>query len=707
MIKEQLHLLEAEKQRTLIEDFIELKKYEEALETAIIVYEESLANNRYEMICYCLYFFGLIEEKKSEYQKAMVYYKKSTVLSRKYGIKDCLVRALKKRGVIYWLNGRFNTAIAKYVEAIDVINAEPKLADQKPSLLNNVGLLYIEINEYDVAAQYFFDTIELAKKNNMELLLSTAYGNLASIYIKKESILKAKYYNRLSHQVSKKINDQVGMAITLAYDAMIMNFEGGEWSEIRTLFEKGLALLESTSDDIDLAEFLLNYGEAAVKSLEFEKAEELMGRIIQMTQENELILFEEKALKLLETIQAKQLRYEDAYGSLSRQYAIMEKSYDYLKRKTFQSIDKTHSTEEEESKINDLQKSIRTLKLLSEIGQKITACTQISSIYQILIDDAKEIFECDAFGIGVKNKDNLTIDYKYYDIDSYYETEISVYDEDYLMAQCIKMGEDIIAYNTKAQDNIMANSTYSDRLKNVLMHANNHTIIFCPIKFDNDTVGAITIQAKEQGKLTYVDLESLRVLASFIAIAFSNLNRAEELLVTNQKMEEASMIDGLTGVYNRHALGQYIGKEFIGMIEEKLPSTALMIDIDFFKQYNDNYGHVMGDKCLKRVCSSLRNCLSGYQHKLFRYGGDEFFIVIEKCGMDEAIHVLEKIVKDIELLSITHKYSKIKDYVTLTIGASVIERKIKDYTLVFTTSDEALYKAKENGRNQYVIHQLN
>lgn len=706
MLKQQLHLLEADKQRTMIETFISEKKYEEALESNIIVYEESLANNRYEMICYCLYFFGLIEEKKSEFQKAMVYYKKATVLSRKYAIKDCLVRSLKKRGVIYWLNGRFNTAIAKYVEAIDVINADVSLYDQKASLLNNVGLLYIEINEYDVAIQYFFDTVEQAKKSNLELLLSTAYSNLASVYIKKEALLKAKYYNKLSQQVSKKINDQVGMAIALAYDALILNIESGDWSEIKALFEQGLEIVESTHEDIELCEFLLNYGEAALQSQEFETAEALMNRIIRMSRENELVLFEEKALKLLESSQSKQSKYEEAHESLHRQFAIMEKSYDYLRRKTFQNIDKVGSDEQEESKINDLQKSIRTLKLLSEIGQKITACTQIESIYNILIKDAKEIFNCDAFGIGVKSKDGMTVDYKYYDIDTYYETEISVFDEDYLMAQCIKMGEDIIVYNTKSQETILSNTSYSDRVKKVLMHANNHTIIFCPIKFDNNTMGAVTIQAKEQGKLTYVDLESLRVLASFISIAFSNLNRADELLITNQKMEEASMIDGLTGVYNRHALGHYIGKEFIGMIEEKLPATALMIDIDFFKQYNDNYGHVMGDKCLKRVCSSLRNCLSGYKHRLFRYGGDEFFVIIEKCGMEEATQVLNKIIKDIELLNITHRYSKIKDYVTLTIGTAVIEKKIKDYTLVFTSSDEALYKAKENGRNQYMINRI-
>lgn len=702
MTKNHIHMLESDDQRKLIDEFIQNNKIEEALEANIIVYEEALANNSYDMICFCLYFFGMIEEKKLDYQKAMVYYKKSTVLSRKYLIQDCLVRVLKKRGIIYWLNGKFNLAITKYLEAIEVVNVEPTLEHLKVGLLNNVGLLYIELEEFERAIQCFFDTIELAKKVKYELETATAYSNLASIYIKKSSLLKAKYYNRLSQQISKKIDDQVGVGIALSYDAMILNQERGNWIEVKSLFDHGLHIMEKHGDEIDLAELLLNYGEVAILEKDYLLGESLLKRILKMTAKTELELLEQKALKLLEQVYSEQEMFDEAYKTAKRQLVLNQTAYEHLKKKTFQSIEKV-TTEGEVTKIDELQKSIRTLKLLSEIGQKITACTHISGIYQVLIDDAKHIFGCDAFGIGVKNKDALTIDYKYYDIDTYYETEISVFDEDYLMAQCIKMGEDIIVYNTKAEDSIAENKSYSDRLKYVLKHANNHTIIFCPIKFGNVTIGAITIQAKEQGRLTYVDLESLRVLATYISIAFSNLNRAEELLIANTKMEEASMLDGLTGVYNRHALGHYIGKEFIGMLESKLPATALMIDIDFFKQYNDNYGHVMGDKCLKRVCSSLRNCLSSYQHKLFRYGGDEFFVIIEKCDSLQAEKVLDKIMKDIELLKIEHLYSKIANHVTLTVGAAIIENRIYDYTYVFTSADEALYLAKDNGRNQYVI----
>jgi diguanylate cyclase (GGDEF)-like protein len=700
-----IHKLEAVEQRNLIDEFIQSNKLEEALEVTIIVYEESLANNRYDMICYCLYYFGLIEEKKMDFQKALVYYKKSTVLSRKYTIQDCLVRVLKKRGIIYWLNGQFGLAISKYLEALNVVNQDASLEKLKPGLINNVGLLHLELEQYDRAIQYFFDTIELAKKMKLDLELTVAYSNLANIYIKSKSILKAKYYNRLSLQQSEKINDQIGIGISKSFEAMILNLEKGSWLEIKRLFEEGLGIIEKCDDDIDLAELLLNYGEVALQKKEYAMGESILNRILKLTEVTKFELLEQKALSLLEEIYSEQKLYSKAYETAKRQLEINKTATEHLKKKTFQSIEKNNA-EVDDTKIDELQKSIRTLKLLSEIGQKITACTHIKEIYQVLVEDAKEIFACDAYGIGVKNKDNLTIDYKYYDMDTLIEAEISIFDEDYLMAQCIKMGEDIIVYNTKSEDIIMENKSYSERLKQVLLHAHNHTIIFCPIKFEGITIGAITIQSEEQGKLTYVDLESLRVLAAYISIAFSNLNRADELLIAKIKMEEASMLDGLTGVYNRHALGQYIGKEFIGMLESKLPALALMIDIDYFKQYNDNYGHVMGDRCLKRVCGALRNGLSSYQHKLFRYGGDEFFVIIEKCDDVQAKDVLDKLIKDIEFLRIEHLHSKVAKYVTLTIGGALIDYQIRDYTYVFTSADEALYQAKENGRNQYVLSKI-
>lgn len=118
------------------------------------------------------------------------------------------------------------------------------------------------------------------------------------------------------------------------------------------------------------------------------------------------------------------------------------------------------------------------------------------------------------------------------------------------------------------------------------------------------------------------------------------------------------------------------------------------------------YGHVMGDKGLKLVCKALKAGLRGYEYKLFRYGGDEFFVIVEKADYKDAEVLIKNIQKQLAILNIEHINSKISNQVTLTIGATVIEKLISDYTEIFTSADEALYAAKAEGRNREKINRI-
>lgn len=684
-----------------IDDLITNSSLEDALELNIRTYEEALANDQVCLIAYCLYYFGVLEDKKAEPQKAMAFYKKATVLARKNSIYGCLIRTLRARGNLYVVSGKLHVAIAKYLEAISIIDNNPKYEEEKERVLNNLGILYLEVDDTDQALKYLKECAQIAENKNNKLLLSTAYTNITEVYIKKESYLKAKYYNRLSEKLSTEIGDDVGIAITMANEGIILNREKHSWDKAYKLFNKAITLIKTTDEEVDKDDILLKYGTEAYFAGEIELSRQVLGDLAEYANKKTYYNIELNCLKTLEKIHSSKNDYEEAYKTTKRLLEINENSYSQWKNQSLETLDKNIGETTEFSQVNDLQKSIKTLKLLSEVGQKITACTSESEIYDILIDESKLIFNCDTFGVGIKSSKDILIDYRYFDSGGYEEFEISIFDTDYIMANCIKAGEDIIIYDTRDAKYNEAN--FSKNLLRIIEGADSETIIFCPIKFENNTIGGITIQAEKKGQLSYLDLESLRVLAAYLSIAFTNLERSKELVVANKKLEQASMLDGLTGVYNRHALGQYIGREFIGMLETKLPATALMIDIDYFKQYNDNYGHVMGDKCLKKVCGALRNSLSSYQHRLFRYGGDEFFVVIECCGVDEASVLLNKILAEMKRMNIEHIHSKIKDRVTLTIGAAVIEHPILDYTVVFTSADEALYVAKDAGRNGYEI----
>ncbi len=684
-----------------IDQLIEESRLDEALELNIRVYEEALANDRTIVIAYCLYYFGLIEDKKAQPQKAMAFFKKATAISRRYGIYGCLVRTLNNRGNIYYFSGNLHKAISKYMEALSIAEENPEVEKYQLKLLNNLGLVYIDVEDYDHALDYMFKCMTKAKNSDDQRLLTAVYSNLSDIFILKENYLKASYYNQQSREVSRRIDDQIGVAISYANEAIIVNRTKGDWERAEQLFVDAIHIMEQENGEADKEEILLRYGSECFRANLIGEAIEILKELVQASRQKTYFSIESKALKVLKKIYVSLEDYKKAYEITDRLLTINESTYMQWKETA---VDKIHkdSDDADVNQINELQKSIKTLKHLSDIGQKLTSCKNEDEIYDVLEENMARLFGYDAFGVGVLSKNGIKIDYSFLDDVGYRNIEISIYDDDYLMATCIRYGKDIIVYDTK--DNAYNEANFSGKLLYKIKQSDTRGIIFTPMIYEGEALGGLTVQTYERGKLTYVDMESLRVLASYTAIAYSNLNRSRELQQVNRKLAEVSMMDGLTGVYNRHALGQYIGKDFIGLLENKLPSTAIMIDIDYFKQYNDNYGHFMGDKCLKQVCGSLRNSLSGVKHRLFRYGGDEFFAVLEGCDEKTAKAVLEKIQFEMKQLNIEHLYSKIENRVTLTIGATIITKSIKDYTVVFNNSDEALYEAKENGRNRYTIN---
>jgi diguanylate cyclase (GGDEF)-like protein len=133
-----------------------------------------------------------------------------------------------------------------------------------------------------------------------------------------------------------------------------------------------------------------------------------------------------------------------------------------------------------------------------------------------------------------------------------------------------------------------------------------------------------------------------------------------------------------------------------------------MLDIDFFKQYNDNYGHPMGDKVLKKVAAALTNRLKRPSDTLARYGGEEFVIILKDMDKDQAIHFANSLVKTIQELKVSHNFSDVQKVITISIGVSY-KNPLSDITQehILQQADNALYEAKNRGRNQAVLFEDN
>jgi len=169
----------------------------------------------------------------------------------------------------------------------------------------------------------------------------------------------------------------------------------------------------------------------------------------------------------------------------------------------------------------------------------------------------------------------------------------------------------------------------------------------------------------------------------------------------NGELEHLSAHDYLTGIPNRRSLNSFLDMEWGRSLRKKASMSAMMIDIDHFKEYNDNYGHLQGDECLKHVSDAIVSSVNRSCDFVSRYGGEEFFVVLPETDKEGAISVAENIRKNIEELRINHSFSKVSPYVTISVGVQTVvptsDMCLKDFV---QSADEALYSAKKAGRNR-------
>ena len=168
-----------------------------------------------------------------------------------------------------------------------------------------------------------------------------------------------------------------------------------------------------------------------------------------------------------------------------------------------------------------------------------------------------------------------------------------------------------------------------------------------------------------------------------------------------QELKELSLVDKLTGIANRRRLEDFYTNEWYRCARNQSVISVLFIDIDHFKNFNDHYGHQEGDRCLKQVATVLERSIHRPADLVARYGGEEFVVVLPMTDYKGALKLAEDLRLNIENLSRPHAASEVSDKVTISIGVcSVIPREDITPDQVLQSADEALYQAKDNGRNQ-------
>ncbi len=168
-------------------------------------------------------------------------------------------------------------------------------------------------------------------------------------------------------------------------------------------------------------------------------------------------------------------------------------------------------------------------------------------------------------------------------------------------------------------------------------------------------------------------------------------------------LDQLAYLDGLTEISNRRRFEEYFKREWTRSARSITPFSLAMVDVDFFKPFNDHYGHAMGDRTLQKIAKALDSALMRPADLIARYGGEEFVMMLPETDAFAAKGVTERALQKVVELNIPHHYSQVAEYVTVSIGlvTTLIDDTLTPETFV-AAADKNLYLAKENGRNRVV-----
>lgn len=190
---------------------------------------------------------------------------------------------------------------------------------------------------------------------------------------------------------------------------------------------------------------------------------------------------------------------------------------------------------------------------------------------------------------------------------------------------------------------------------------------------------------------------------NFLSDCVIELNRLK-LVKQAELLETLSQQDSLTGLANRRYLDEVLEKEWRRAVRHSMPITIMMIDLDFFKSYNDSLGHIKGDECLREIAKALTSLTSRSGDLAARYGGEEFLLLFPMTNESEALIQVKRLMNVIRKVDIQHPSSDISSQVTLSVGVATMIPQVDDSISSFISrADHALYTAKSKGRNQYQI----
>lgn len=327
---------------------------------------------------------------------------------------------------------------------------------------------------------------------------------------------------------------------------------------------------------------------------------------------------------------------------------------------------------------------IRRLETITDFSRNITSTLNTKQLMTLLNAAFQNTVEADTYFVGIRDGNEMRLEL--------------VYDDgEYFENQHVKLEGSLSSWVFNNQQSLFL----PDLRKEVILpgvrivllgkHKTSLSWMGVPMKSDN-VDGIISIGSYKPNAFDRADLELLSNLAQHAAQALHNTYHHEEV-------ERQSKLDSLTGVYNHGNFLKVLKEQADQAVIDRQPLGLIMLDVDYFKQYNDSYGHLIGDEVLTRLCATIKLHVKNVD-AVGRWGGEEFVISLPDASADQAHQIAQRIRETMSTLTVLNKEEKTIPVPTVSQGIAIFPNERNDIIELIDLADQRLYIAKERGRNQ-------
>ena len=333
---------------------------------------------------------------------------------------------------------------------------------------------------------------------------------------------------------------------------------------------------------------------------------------------------------------------------------------------------------------NATQQNIHRLETINKVSRQIMLSLDTEQTISLLDATIQEALEADTYFIGLLRDNEIHLDLFYDDGDYFNGTKAPL--DGTLSGWVIKNQKELFLPDLRKEVDL-------DGVEILIIGKEKTNLSWMGVPLTAPNVrGVISLGSYQPNAFDSADMELLSSLAQHITLALDNTIR-------HAQVEEQTRLDSLTGVYNHGYFLKKLAEQALEASSHNTSLSLIMLDIDFFKQYNDTYGHLVGDRILKMLCTAIKHHIKN-SDAVGRWGGEEFIISLPGAGGLQALQVAERIGQTMAALRVEDREQRTIPVPTVSQGIAVYPTEADEIYRLIDLADRRLYVAKERGRNQ-------